>query len=102
MAYVGLLVGFSFVTEVGDETDFAAFLVGDMREEAAPTLDPVPGIDLASYQAQLLARFSNRAIQDTLARQVVDGSDRIPKFLVPVIEDRLAADRKSTRLNSSH
>jgi mannitol 2-dehydrogenase len=91
MSYLGLLEGFGFVHEVVDDSEFAAFLAGYMREEAEPTLDPVPGIDLAAYQAELLARFSNRAIQDTLARQVVDGSDRIPKFLVPVITDRLAA-----------
>ncbi|MCK6065852.1 MULTISPECIES: mannitol dehydrogenase family protein [Microbacterium] len=90
MSYLGLLAGFTYVHDVVDDPDFAAFLGAYMREEAEPTLDPVPGIDLAAYRAQLLARFSNRAIQDTLARQVVDGSDRIPKFLVPVIEDRLA------------
>lgn len=91
MSYVGLLEGFAFVHEVVDDADFSAFLAGYMREEAEPTLDAVPGIDLAAYRAELLARFSNRAIQDTLARQVVDGSDRIPKFLAPVIRDRLAA-----------
>ncbi|MFT4220946.1 MAG: mannitol dehydrogenase family protein [Microbacterium sp.] len=91
MAYLALLEGFTHVHEVCDDADFAGFIADYMRDEAEPTLDPVPGIDLADYRAQLIARFSNRAIKDTLARQVVDSSDRIPKFLAPVIADRLAA-----------
>lgn len=90
MSYLGLLEGFAYVHEVCEDEDFADFLRGYMHEEAEPTLDSVPGIDLAAYQEQLIARFSNRAIMDTLSRQIVDGSDRIPKFLMPVIADQLA------------
>ncbi|MFD1734461.1 hypothetical protein ACFSC4_29090 [Deinococcus malanensis] len=51
----------------------------------------MPGVDLAAYREQLIARFSSTAIQDTLARLVVEGSERIPKFLLPVVRERLAA-----------
>lgn len=97
MSYLGLLEGFTYVHDVCEDPDFAAFLRAYMHDEAEPTLDPVPGIDLADYQDQLISRFSNRAIMDTLARQVVDGSDRVPKFLVPVIQDRLATDQPLDR-----
>lgn len=97
MSYLGLLAGFAEVHEVCDDPDLARFLVGYMAEEATPTLDDVPGIDLAAYRAQLLERFRNRAIRDTLARQVVDGSSRIPVFLLPVIADLAVAGRPFPR-----
>ncbi|MBK7822310.1 MAG: mannitol dehydrogenase family protein [Tessaracoccus sp.] len=91
MSYLGLLAGFTMVDEVCTDPDFLAFLRGYMRDEAIPTLGPVPGIDLDDYCHQLIARFASQAVRDTLARQVVDGSDRIPKFLLPVVREQLAA-----------
>jgi mannitol 2-dehydrogenase len=60
-----------------------------MRLEAMPTLRPVPGIDLDAYCRELIDRFSNEAVRDTLARLAVDGSERIPKFLLPVLRQQL-------------
>lgn len=91
MSYLGLLSGATFVHEVCADPLFAGFLRDYMHQEAIPTLRPVPGIDLDLYVEQLLARFRSEAVRDTLARQVVDGSDRIPKFLLPVVCERLAA-----------
>jgi mannitol 2-dehydrogenase len=89
MSYLGVLAGFTYVHDVCQDPDFSAFLLGYMTDEATPTLKPVPGIDLDAYRKQLLTRFSSAAVRDTLARQVVDGSDRIPKFLLPVIAAQL-------------
>ena len=58
----------------GADPLFAGFLRGYMHDEAIPTLQPVPGIDLGEYVESLLARFGSEAVGDTLARQVVDGS----------------------------
>jgi len=62
-----------------------------MREEAVPSLQPVPGLDLDAYVEGLVERFANPEIRDTLARVAVDASERIPKFLLPVIRFQLAA-----------
>ena len=91
MSYLGILAGETSVHDVCRDPLFVRFLLGYMHQEAIPTLRAVPGIDLAAYCDELVARFSSEAIADTLARQVVDGSDRIPKFLLPVVADRLAA-----------
>lgn len=93
MSYLGILSGATYVHEVCRDELFAGFLRDYMHREAIPTLRPVPGIDLDAYCEQLLARFGSEAIRDTLARQVVDGSDRIPKFLLPVVREQLAAGR---------
>jgi mannitol 2-dehydrogenase len=90
VGYLGLLSGFTYVHEVCRDTLFVGFIRGYMRQEAIPTLDPLPGIDVDAYCGELLERFGSLAIQDTLARLVVDGSDRIPKFLLPVVADQLA------------
>ncbi|MCU1405502.1 MAG: Mannitol dehydrogenase-like protein [Glaciihabitans sp.] len=91
MSYLGVLAGFEYVHELCTDDRFTTFLLGYMTEEATPTLRPVPGITIADYRRQLISRFSSLAIADTLARQVVDASERIPKFLLPVIREQLAA-----------
>lgn len=92
LCYPGYLAGHRFAHEVCADPMFVAYLLAYM-EEATPTLHPVPGIDLAAYKRQLIERFANPAIRDTLARLCAESSDRIPKWLVPVIRDNLAAGR---------
>ncbi|MGD8166604.1 mannitol dehydrogenase family protein [Herbiconiux sp. P16] len=89
MSYLGLLAGAEYVHEVTRDPLFADFLLGYMNEEARPTLAPVPGVDLDDYTAELMRRFSSEAIRDTLMRQIVDGSERIPKFLLPVVREQV-------------
>jgi mannitol 2-dehydrogenase len=69
---------------------FVDFLLGYMDEEATPTLEPVPGVDLQEYKHNLIARFSNAEVRDTVARLCAESSDRIPKWLLPVIRHNLA------------
>src|SRR4051812_18178918 len=91
LAYLGYLAGYRLVHEAAQDPLFQRFLLGYMEEEATPTLRPVPGIDLAEYRKSLIERFSNPAIRDTLARLAFDGSERITKWLLPVVRENLAA-----------
>jgi mannitol 2-dehydrogenase len=93
LCYVGYLAGYRLVHEVTQDPLFARFLLAYMDREATPTLPPVPGIDLDSYKRQLIERFSNDAVRDTVARLCAESSDRIPKWLLPVIRLNLAAGR---------
>jgi mannitol 2-dehydrogenase len=93
MCYFGYLAGYRLVHEVAQDPLFANFLLGYMNREATPTLAPVPGIDLKGYKHQLIERFSSAAVRDTVARLCAESSDRIPKFLLPVIRENLAAGR---------
>jgi mannitol 2-dehydrogenase len=54
-------------------------------------------VDLPGYARQLIERFSNPEVRDTVARLCSNGSDCIPKFLLPVIREQLAAGRPVTR-----
>jgi mannitol 2-dehydrogenase len=91
LAYLGRLAGYRLVHDAAQDPLFQRFLLGYMEEEATPTLLPVPGIDLDDYRRELIARFSNPAIRDTLARLAFDGSERLTKWLLPVVRDNLAA-----------
>ena len=62
-----------------------------MDEEGTPSLAPLSGIDLEKYKDSLIERFSNPEIRDTLARLGAESSDRIPKWLLPVVKDNLAS-----------
>jgi mannitol 2-dehydrogenase len=90
LAYLGYLAGYRLVHDAAQDPLFRRLLLGYMEEEATPTLRPVPGIDLGEYRQTLIERFSNPAIRDTLARLAFDGSERMTKWLLPVIRDNLA------------
>ncbi|MFO7649267.1 mannitol dehydrogenase family protein [Halomonas campaniensis] len=91
LAYFGTLAGYRYAHEVCQDPLFVDFLLDYMRQEASPTLAPVPGIDLERYRQTLIERFANPEVRDTLARLCAESSDRIPKWLVPVIREQLAA-----------
>ena len=97
LCYPGHLVGDRFVHEVTTDPLFARFLLEYMTAEAIPTLRPVPGVDLHQYANQLIERFSNSEVRDTVARLCANASDLIPKFLLPVIRQQLATGGPVTR-----
>jgi mannitol 2-dehydrogenase len=84
MSYPAVLGGLTWVDEACRDPQIVTLLAGWMRE-ARRSLAPVPGVDLDHYCATLIERFGSRAVRDTLARQVVNSSDRLPKFVVPVL-----------------
>jgi fructuronate reductase/mannitol 2-dehydrogenase len=93
MAYLGILAGYRYAHEVMGDPDFVRLLQRFMDDEVTPLLPPVPGIDLIEYKQTLLQRFANPKIADTLARLATDGSDRMPKFVLPSLSEALAQGR---------
>jgi mannitol 2-dehydrogenase len=89
LCYLGYLAGYRYAHEVCQDELFAEFLLAYMDREATPTLAPVPGVDLAAYKPNLIERFANPEVRDTLARLCAESSDRIPKWLLPVIRHNL-------------
>lgn len=91
LAYFGYLAGYRYAHEVCQNQLFADFLMDYMTKEGEPTLSPMPGVDLDDYKQTLIDRFSNPEIRDTLARLCAESSDRIPKWLLPVVREQLEA-----------
>jgi mannitol 2-dehydrogenase len=95
LCYFGHLSGYIYVHEVMRDQLIVKLLKTYMDNEATPTLSPVPGVDLAAYKNQLIERFSNPEVQDTVARLAAESSDRIPKWLLPVVRELLATGKQA-------
>jgi mannitol 2-dehydrogenase len=91
IAYPGRLLDVHFVHDAMNHPLIGGFFAKLEREEIMPTVPPVPGVVLDDYYKLIHRRFSNPKIGDTIARLAFDGSNRQPKFIVPVIRDQLAA-----------
>lgn len=93
LCFFGTLVGHTFVHEAVADPDIHAMLLRYIDDEAVPTLSPIAGLDLGRWARTVLERFGNPQIRDRLSRICAETSDRIPKFLLPVIRDNRVAGR---------
>ena len=93
IAYPGGLMDIEYVHEAMAHPLISGFLDKVEREEIIPTVPPVPGTDIAAYYDLIRSRFSNSEIGDTERRLCLDGSNRQPKFIIPVMRDVLASGR---------
>lgn len=98
MGYLGCVAGYRTVNAIMGDRSFRTFIQRQMHEEVAPLLPPVPGIDLDSYQRTLMERFSNPRIDDQVARICLDGSAKVPKFLLPALQAALDEERPHRQL----
>ncbi len=93
ICYFGTLLGYTYAHEAASDADIARLLEAYIEREAIPTLHIVPGLGLEEFRSALLPRFRNPEIKDTLARLRAESSDRIPKWLLPVVRENLEAGR---------
>ena len=66
------------------------FVVKYLRDEATPVLPPVANVDIQQYTAALVDRLANPRIGDQVARLCLDGSSKLPKFVLPTLRAQLA------------
>jgi fructuronate reductase len=81
LAYAGFIAGLPYVRDVMADAGLAR-LVRRHMQQAAKTLDPVPGIDLARYAEDLVARFANPAIAHQTYQIAMDGTQKLPQRLL--------------------
>jgi mannitol 2-dehydrogenase len=91
LCYFAYLAGYRLVHEAAQDPLLRSFVLAYMDNEGTPAVPAVPGIDLDDYKRTLIERFSNPEVRDTIARLCAQSSDRIPKWLLPVVRHRLAA-----------
>ncbi len=94
LGYLGYLLDHRLVHEAAQDPPLRTFVRRYMDEEGTPTLSAVPGIDLDEYKDTLIERFSNAYVRDQVQRLCLEGSDRITKFLLPVVREQLTHDRQ--------
>ena len=98
IAYPAGIKGIPLVHDAMTDPLIAAFLDAVETHEILPIVPPVPTMDLIEYKALILQRFSNPDVADTIRRLCLDGSNRQPKFIVPSIQDALAAGHQAEGL----
>jgi len=88
IAGLGRLMNYSYIDETIRDPALRSYMSALMDRETGPTLPAVPGVDLDGYKAQLIERFGNVAIKDTVDRVNADAPINL---LLEPIRDRLAA-----------
>jgi fructuronate reductase len=92
MAYLGGLAGVEFIHQMVARPEVVRF-VERLWDEAESTLSPPPGLDIAAYRTELMARFANPALQHRTRQIAMDGSQKLPQRLLATIAARLARDQ---------
>ncbi|NER81188.1 MAG: mannitol dehydrogenase family protein [Leptolyngbya sp. SIO1D8] len=88
IGYLGSLLGYTYTSEAMANVLIRAATVC-LMDEVISTLQPLPGIDITAYQHTLIERFSNPKVRDQLARLCLNSSDKLPKFLLGSLRDKL-------------
>ena len=93
IAWAGTLVGYHYIHEGTQDAVIRRIAYDYVTDDAIPVLSspgaPSP-VDLPRYRDVVLERFANPAIADTNQRVAMDGYSKIPGFIAPTIQERLA------------
>ena len=98
LAYLGAMAGWRTVDRAVAVPALHRYLDALLREEIAPTLPPLPGLDLNDYRVRLLHRFANPALQHQTHQIAMDGSQKLPQRLLGTVRDRIDAGAPYDRL----
>lgn len=86
LAYAGFLAGHTYVRDVMKDPGLSALVTRHLGAAAA-TLDPLPGMDLGEYAADLWARFANPHLAHETYQIAMDGSEKMPqRIFAPALE----------------
>ena len=96
IAWAGTLRGYEFIHEGTLDPEIRQLAYDYVTDDVIPCLDrpeaPCP-LDLQKYRDVVLDRFGNPNIEDTNQRVVMDGYSKIPGFILPTLEEAVAAGR---------
>jgi len=98
LAYLGAMAGWRTVDVAIAQPALRRYVDALLRDEVAPTLPALPGLDLDEYRMRLLQRFANPALQHKSAQIAMDGSQKLPQRLLGTVRDRLRAGLPIERL----
>ncbi len=89
LAYLGAMAGWQTVDKAIAQPALREHIAALMRDEIEPTLPALPGLDLAAYRNNLLARYANPALAHRTQQIAMDGSQKLPQRLLGTLRDRL-------------
>ena len=86
---LGSLMGYNTIDEAISNPAIGKFLEVYLDNEVTPILHGLDGMDLPKYKKTLIERFSNIYIKDQLDRICSECSAKIPKFILPTVNEQL-------------
>lgn len=89
LCYLAALAGFDMVHDVVQTPLFRGFLNKMLAFEVEPYLHAPSDVNLNQYSMSVIQRFSNPALGDQVARLCLDGSGKMPKFILPSVQAQL-------------
>lgn len=98
LAYPAFMAGFTTVDEAIQDPVLYNYIHKFMDEDVTPILNVPTTIDLAVYKATLLRRFANKSIGDQLARLCFDGASKLPIYVLPTLNERMARNLPYQRI----
>ncbi len=98
IAYLATLAGYERIHEAVGDPVLGRYAEQLMREEMAPLMPAVRGIDIQDYCSTTLERFRNPRISDRMSRLAARGSVKMPAYLLPSLHEAIAAGRPHTLL----
>lgn len=97
ISYAAYLGGFKYVHQVLENEIFHKYISNMMHEEVKPLLPAIPGVDIDQYCNRLLERFANPTIMDQINRLTLNGSGKIPQFIMPSIAEQIRNGNRNFR-----
>jgi mannitol 2-dehydrogenase len=85
----GAIHGHPTIDQCMNDEVFRDFLRAFMDTEVTPVLGKIEGIDVEKYKDTLEERFANANIKDSVSRICSESSAKLPKFLIPTIQENL-------------
>ncbi|AFU98812.1 mannitol dehydrogenase family protein [Simiduia agarivorans] len=82
LAYLGALRGHDTIHQAITDPVLRTFVSYLMNKELAPTLSPLPGVNLLQYQATIVQRFANHRVPYRCHQVASDGSQKLPQRLL--------------------
>lgn len=92
LAYAGFLAGCKYVRDTMSYTPLQKIVERHMTAAAA-TLQPLGEINLSSYRAQLLKRFTNREIAHETYQIAMDGTQKLSQRLIEPAKQALGDEQ---------
>jgi mannitol-1-phosphate/altronate dehydrogenase len=100
LGYLGYLAGHRRSDEAMADPQIARFIATLMHDEVAPLLPAdVDGMELETYQRDLLERFGNTEIGDQLDRLCGRGSTKMVDYVLPSLHEARAQGRSHCLLS---
>lgn len=89
MSYLAFFGGLKYVHETIQHPLFNRFIYNMMQHEVKPLLPEIEGVDIDAYCNKLIERFSNPTIMDQITRLTMNGSGKLPQFIMPSVAEQI-------------